>query len=260
MAGLLITKEPKDMAKYKCPTLGDCDKANAGEIFERSPGEDMRCPGCNTLLDQVNTPTGGSQGSISKPVIAGAVVAAIAVLAGTGYFFMGRGAESEPAVVAQSPSLEPLPASAPAAESVAAAPQAGGISPDEEETRALRAKGESDLKTGDAAAAEQSSNKAAANEMLKLAIAKMSQGKLDEAEKSLASARELDPKQSLVSYNMGVLRLKQGRTDDALKEFEASFMAGFAYFDKMAQDPDLDSMRKDPRFNRLVDQYRKQTT
>ncbi|QEZ44884.1 tetratricopeptide repeat protein [Cupriavidus oxalaticus] len=249
------------MAKYKCPTLGDCDKANAGEIFERSPGEDLRCPGCNTLLDQVNTPSGGSQGGVSKPVIAGAVVAAVAVMAGAGYFFMGRGAESAPAVVAEAPATEASSASAPAVGPVAtgAAP-AGGIGPDEAETKALRAKGETDLRTGDAAAAELSSNKAAANEMLKLAIARMSQGKLDEAEKTLTSARELDPKQSLVPYNMAVLRLKQGRTEDALKEFEASFMAGFPYFDKMDQDPDLDSMRKDPRFNKLVDQYRKQTT
>lgn len=249
------------MAKYKCPTLGDCDKANAGEIFERAPGEDLRCPGCNTLLDQVNTPSGGSQGGVSKPVIAGAVVAAVAVMAGAGYFFMGRGAESAPAVVAEAPATEASSASVPAVEPMAmgAAPT-GGIGPDEEETKALRAKGEIDLRTGDAAAAEQSSNKAAANEMLKLAIARMSQGKLDEAEKTLTSARELDPKQSLVPYNMAVLRLKQGRTEDALKEFEASFMTGFPYFDKMDQDPDLDSMRKDPRFNQLVDQYRKQTT
>lgn len=30
------------MAKYKCPTLGDCDKANSGEIFERAPGEELK--------------------------------------------------------------------------------------------------------------------------------------------------------------------------------------------------------------------------
>jgi hypothetical protein len=259
------------MAKYKCPTLGDCERANAGEIFERSPGDDLHCPGCNTLLDQVQAPNGGKRGGVNKAAIAGAVVAVVA-LAGGGYYFVGHKAEQPEAltqtVAAPVAAAEPPPASAPAAvepppaSAAASAPAAaaGGIAPNEAETAALRAKGESDLKTGNADGAEQASNKAAANEMLKLAIAKMSQGKLDEAEKSLTSARDLDPRQSLVPYNLAVLRLKQGRTDDALKEFEASFMAGFPYFDKMDQDPDLDSLRKDPRFIKLVEQYRKQTT
>lgn len=246
------------MAKYKCPTLGDCDRANAGEIFERSPGDDLHCPGCSTLLDLVPEPSGGRRGGIHKAAIAGAVAAVLA-LAGGGYYFMGRHAEP-PQVQAETASVAPAPAAQGTTASAPAGAAVAGIAPNEAETAALRAKGESDLKTGNAESAEQASNKAAANEMLKLAIAKMSQGKLDEAEKSLASARDLDPKQSLVPYNMAVLRLKQGRTDDALKEFEASFMAGFPYFDKMDQDPDLDSLRKDPRFIKLVDQYRKQTT
>lgn len=248
------------MAKYKCPTLGDCERANAAEIFERSPGDDLHCPGCNTLLDQVQAPTGGKRGGVNRAAIASAVVTVIA-LGGGGYYFMGhKTAQPEaPAETVTAPvsAAEAAPEAAPASAPAAAA---AGIAPNEAETAALRAKGESDLKTGNADGAEQASNKAAANEMLKLAIAKMSQGKLDEAEKSLASARDLDPRQSLVPYNLAVLRLKQGRTDDALKEFEASFMAGFPYFDKMDKDPDLDGLRKDSRFTKLVEQYRKQTT
>jgi len=247
------------MAKYKCPTLGDCERANAGEIFERSPGDDLRCPACNTLLDPIQGgSTGRKHNGVNKAAIASAAVVLVALVGG-GYYF------SSSQKAAQSEGLgdiAPTAASAPvsSAESISAsAPTANGMAPNEAETAALRAKGESDLKTGDASGAEQASNKAAANEMLKLAIAKMSQGKFDEAEKNLASARELDPKQSLVPYNLGVLRLKQGRTDDALKEFEASFMVGFPYFDKMDVDPDLESLRKDPRFIKLIEQYRKQT-
>ena len=58
------------MAKYKCPTLGDCDHANRGEIFERAPGEDLKCPGCNTLLNPVAAPDGGSRGASRTPLIA----------------------------------------------------------------------------------------------------------------------------------------------------------------------------------------------
>jgi predicted negative regulator of RcsB-dependent stress response len=140
---------------------------------------------------------------------------------------------------------------------VAAPTAASGIAPSDAETKALRKDSQDKLTSGDAASAEQAGNKAAANEMLKLAIAKMSQGKLEDAEKELLAARERDPKQSLVSYNLAVLRLKQGRKDDALKEFEASFMAGFSHFNQMDQDTDLDILRKDPRFNELIAQYRK---
>ena len=74
------------------------------------------------------------------------------------------------------------------------------------------------------------------------------------------AARERDPKQSLVSYNMAVLRLKQGRKDEALKELEASFMDGFSYFDQMDKDTDLDGIRKDARFNDLVAIYRNKSS
>lgn len=234
------------MAKYKCKNLGECDRANSGEVFEIAAGEDMKCPSCGigSMLEIMNTPTGGSGGVSKLPLIAGAAVA-VGLLAGGSYYFT-IGSAKVPEARAQAEVI------------VAPATQTGtvGIAPTEAETKALRQDSESKLTSGDAVSAEQAGNKAAANEMLKLAIAKMAQGKLSEAEADLLAARERDPKQSLVSYNLAVLRLKQGRKDDALRELEASFMAGFSYFDKMDQDPDLDVMRKDARFNELVALYR----
>lgn len=234
------------MAKYKCKQLGVCDKADTGEIFELAAGEDQKCPGCGVLLSPIPTTTGTK--SPRPALIAGAALA-VALLAGGGYYF-SAGSAKAPEVAA---SAEAVPR--PAAEAPQAA--ASGIAPTEAESKVLRQESESKLTSGDAASAEQAGNKAAANEMLKLAIAKMAQGKLAEAEADLLAARERDPKQSLVSYNMAILRMKQGRKDDALKEFEASFMAGFSYFDKMDQDPDLDEMRKDKRFVELDAAYRK---
>lgn len=241
------------MAKYKCPTLGDCDHANRGEIFERAPGEDLKCPGCGTLLNPVAPPgSGGGSGGKKTPLIA-AGAAVLVALAGGGYYFSAAGNKPVEAPPPPAPVVEQAPAPAPAP---VAPPAAPGIAPPEAETKALRQESQDKLTAGDAASAEEAGSKAAANEMLKLAIAKMTQGKLDEAEKDLLEARARAPKQALVAYNLAVLRIKQGRRDDALKEFEASFMAGFSHFDKMDQDPDLDGLRKDARFTELVAQYR----
>jgi tetratricopeptide (TPR) repeat protein len=230
------------MAKYKCPTLGDCDKANAGEIFERSPGEDLKCPGCATQLEPQLTasPTGGS-GKKVLPVVIGAAV--LALLAGGGYWYAKREPATAVAVTGTAPEM------------AAAEPVTTGIAPSDAETKVLRQQGEAQLAGGDAEQAATSSSRAAVNELLKLAIANMAQGKLDAADKDLAQARERGPKEPLVYYNTAILRLKQGRTDDAFKEFEASFMAGFSHFDKLEQDRDLDELRKEPRFVALIKQY-----
>ena len=240
------------MANYKCPTLGDCAHANAAEIFERGPGEDLKCPGCGTLMNPVSTPGKPGTGP-NKPVLIGATAAVVVALAGGGYFFMGQKKETPPV---DEQAVASAPATVPAQGKLATAP--GGIAPSEAEIAEQKKKSELEIINGNAASAEQASNKAATNEMIKLAIAKMTQGKLDEAEKDLNAARERDPNQPLVSYNMAVLRLKQGRQDDAIKEFEASFMAGFSHFDRMDQDRDLDVLRKDARFTKLVNQYRNQ--
>jgi len=181
------------------------------------------------------------------PLVAAAV---IAVGAGA-YVFLKPQPEAEPVVQADASAAAP-------AQTEAAAPQASqtGIAPSDAETAEQRRLSEQALVNGKASEAEAAGSQAAANEMMKVAIAKMAQGKFDEAEKELLAARARAPKQPLVYYNMAVLRLKQARTDDALKEFEGAFLAGFTHFREMDADTDLDQLRKDPRFDKLVKQYR----
>jgi hypothetical protein len=54
---------------------------------------------------------------------------------------------------------------------------------------------------------------------------------------------------------VGIADLRQGRTDDALKELQMSFEYGFRAFDMMAKDPDFNGVRNDPRFVALLKQY-----
>lgn len=234
------------MANYKCPALGDCDKANSGAVIELAPGVEARCPQCNEQL-QLLAPT---QTRKPKPVAAIAAAVAVAVIAaGGGYMLMKRQAAPAAAELAQAPAAE-APVAAPAATTP------NGMAPSDEETTALQRQSEAALVSGASQQAEDSGSQAVANEMMKVAIAKMAQGKLDDAEKELDGARARAPKQPLVYYNMAVLRLKQARTDDALAQFEAAFMAGFHNFKEMDADTDLDGLRKDARFVDLVKKYR----
>jgi hypothetical protein len=249
------------MPNYKCPSVGDCDKANTGEVFVRTPAEDLRCPECSTLLVLQKSP-GGEKTASNVKLIAGAVAAVIVIVAGVGggFYYKKSHAATDaataavPAAAAPASSPALVAATEPASASTAAS--AGGIAPSDAEITMQRKDSDTKLSQGDAQGAESASNQVAAKEMVKVAIAQMSQGKLGEAEKQLDDAAVRDPKQSLVYYNMGVLRLKQGRTDDALKQFEASFLNGFTYFDEMQKDPDLDAIRQDPRFIALVKKYR----
>lgn len=241
------------MAEYKCPALVDCPRADAHEIFDLPPADEHTCPQCGTKLVAARPTTGGITQPVGKSsTLVVAIVVGLVAVAGGGWVLTRPSATSI---------AEPIPASAPPVLASNPMPVPGavasvGLAPTEQEVQALRKQGEDSLVKGDAAAAEQAANQAAANELMKLAISKMSQGKLEDAEKDLISAREKDPKQSLAYYNMAILRLRQARTDDAIKEFEASFMAGFSHFKEMDQDKDLEMIRKDPRFSELVARYR----
>ena len=243
------------MTKYLCPNFGNCDSATSKEVFERDAGQELKCPHCQTALElhpseqAAASPGGAKAGGPRTPVV---VAAGVGLLVAVGAVAMVlQKPKAEAPVVASAPAR---PAAVSRGPQVATAPST--ISPSASEVESQKAFAQVKLETGDSKGAEAQSAKAAANEMVKLGIAQLGQGKLNEAEKSFASALLVDPKQSLAYYNMAVLRLRQGRADDALQQFEASFMNGFAHFKQLDDDRDLDPIRQNKRFTELVARYR----
>lgn len=225
------------MAKYKCKNLGECDRANSGEVFEIAVGEDPKCPGCGiaSMLELVNNPTGGA-GSSKIPLIAGAAVTFVLLAGGGAYFWSGQQQAAEK--VAQETRLKAE------ADKQAEMARAGQL---EDERR---------KQSEQADAAAQQAKTRHQEQMIARAVGLMAKGQLVDAEKMLGEASDIDSSNPLVSYNLAVLRLHQSRTDDAFKALEDSFKLGFNHFDAMERDHDLDGLRKHPRFKALLAQYR----
>lgn len=241
------------MTQYHCPALVDCPRADARELFDLPTASDNKCPTCQSpLVPAVQPGTAAPAGGSSKKTLLAGGGAVVLALAAAGAWYLSHRPAAAPASATAAAPAAAAPAATPPAEPAAAS---HGIVPDAAETAALKRQGETQLVSGAAGDAELASSKAAANELIKLAVAKLAQGKLEDAEKDLLAAKEKDPRQSLVNYNLGVLRVRQNRTDDALKELEASFMKGFPYFDQLAQDSDLAPLRKDARFAALLKRY-----
>jgi TolB-like protein/Flp pilus assembly protein TadD len=61
----------------------------------------------------------------------------------------------------------------------------------------------------------------------------------------------VDPEDASVSYNVACLFALEGEGDRALELLAGALRAGFANWDWIEHDPDLDSLRQDPRFQAL---------
>lgn len=253
------------MYKYKCKSVGDCSVANRGEpITSETMLNDPKCSDCGCPLELVENGDNGINDSGNEKVsrktgiVAAAVSVAVVLGGGTWYALRGdkeRTVAQAPApVVAASVAAEPS-SRPPAAPTVKTA--GGGITPSDSETSNARREADKKLSSGEFSEAEKKAARAAALEMIKTAVAKMGQGDLTGAEKELMQARERDATESLIYYNLAIVRLRQQQPEEALKQLEAAFMAGFTHFDAMDKDTDLDALRNQPNFKKLMAIYRK---
>jgi TolB-like protein/Tfp pilus assembly protein PilF len=65
-------------------------------------------------------------------------------------------------------------------------------------------------------------------------------------------AATVDPEDASVCYNLACLFALEGEPDRAFERLACAVAAGFAHWDWIAHDPDLHSLRDDPRFLELV--------
>jgi tetratricopeptide (TPR) repeat protein len=77
-------------------------------------------------------------------------------------------------------------------------------------------------------------------------------GHKDEAVREGAAALELSPGDPMMLYNCACLYARLGETDRALDTIGRAIGGGYENFRWMQHDPDLDSLRGDPRFQQMV--------
>ena len=250
------------MYQYKCKSVGDCSVANRAEpITSESLMNEPKCSECGGDLELLKENSGEkkSNGGSGKGMVMGGIAASVIVVAGAAWFFLGgQSSPKESPVLALETPAEPVSSPAAAPELAPGDVKLGsGIAPSESESAKARQDADEKLSNGQFSEAEKKAARAAALEMIKTAVAKMGQGDLSGAENELLQARERDATESLIYYNLAIVRLRQQQPEEALKQLEAAFMAGFSHFDAMDKDSDIDSLRSQPKFKELLAIYRK---
>jgi FG-GAP-like repeat/FG-GAP repeat/Tetratricopeptide repeat len=85
-----------------------------------------------------------------------------------------------------------------------------------------------------------------------LGLVRHTQGKLDSALEAHLKAAEFPQVRALALYNAGCAYARQQKTDRAIEQLEKAVAAGFADRIQFASDTELESVRSDKRFARLL--------
>lgn len=87
-------------------------------------------------------------------------------------------------------------------------------------------------------------------------VAYMQQRKFNKAEEDLRRARELSPDSPSVRYNYASLHSLNGNVDLALDEIDAALTRGFSDYDALRRDPDLENLRRNPEFRKILEKHK----
>lgn len=81
-------------------------------------------------------------------------------------------------------------------------------------------------------------------------------GRFEQAEREFKQVLELEPQNETAWYNLACTYARWGKLDPALEHLQKAVEHGFDDATHMEKDPDLDSLRQDPRFRALLDGLR----
>lgn len=104
-----------------------------------------------------------------------------------------------------------------------------------------------------APSAKPTDGKARARAMAEEGLALVAKGEWADAEAAFEEAIELGSVVPADHYNLACVRARLGKPDAAMESLERAAAAGFSDFALIARDPDLDTLRKLPRFLELLE-------
>jgi tetratricopeptide (TPR) repeat protein len=87
---------------------------------------------------------------------------------------------------------------------------------------------------------------------VELAYAQMQTGKNDDAFRNLQEAVATNRADAQAHYNLACLLARRGDRESALRALEAAIQKGYARRTVLENDPDLTSLRDDPRFRKIL--------
>ncbi|OUU22626.1 MAG: hypothetical protein CBC13_07525 [Planctomycetia bacterium TMED53] len=85
-----------------------------------------------------------------------------------------------------------------------------------------------------------------------LGLVLLRERKLERAIREFLRSIDLDPTRSTAHYNLACAYALNGQTENALDSLAESIRHGYDRFDHAKTDPDLESLRDDPRFKELI--------
>jgi Flp pilus assembly protein TadD len=87
-------------------------------------------------------------------------------------------------------------------------------------------------------------------------VAYIQQQKLNKASDDLRKAVELDPGDKSIHYNLTALYCLQGAKDRAFDSLDKALELGFNNYDALRNDPDLEGIRNEAEFRKVLEKHK----
>jgi tetratricopeptide (TPR) repeat protein len=229
------------MSKHVCKNYGSCGKADSRELIEVAPGTDPLCE-CGFKLEASDEDIGYS--TRTKKIFVG--VGALAILvAAASYLLLPSPNTPGKTVIASQTTETPKQNSS-----------VTGRAPDMQILSQQKKDTDSKILSGQTSSASATQNIVLAQEYIKAAIPFMQAGKWQQAEEQLRKAQSENPDESLVYYNLAIVKLRQAKNSEALEALELALKKGFRDFEALEADGDLKSLTSLSEYKLLAAKFK----